>query len=247
MLRKTIDLWLQYCRDHQRVLIDTSVLIIAIICTGSYLASIEATEVFYEFSRNHEDLELDELALTIAVSSIYISIFTLRRFFDLKTIMAMANTDALVGIPNRRRGITLIETEINKCKRQSHRSSVIMFDLDNFKEINDECGHCIGDYVLQEVCLVVQKQVKGRGEVIRWGGEEFMVLCPDTSLNNAVNLAEQLRDTLEKHSFQELTGVTASFGVAEIKQQDQLDALLKTVDGRMYASKNTGKNKVTSC
>lgn len=246
MIKKTIESWIQYYREHQHIVIDTLILILAITCTGFYLSYIEATEAFYEYSRNHEDLELDDIALTVAVSAIYISIYTLRRFFDLKNMMYMAYTDPLMGVTNRRRGTTLIENEINKSKRHNNISSIIMFDLDNFKQINDVYGHSKGDYVLQEICRIILKEIRGCDEFIRWGGEEFIVLCPCSNLEQTSNLGERLRASIAKHNFKDLMRVTASFGVAEIKQREELDNLLNRVDQRLYESKNSGKNKVTS-
>lgn len=246
MIKQAMQSWAQYYRDHQRIFIDTAILITAIICTGYYLAYIEATEAFYEYSRNHEELELDEIALTIAVSSVYISIYTLRRFFDLKKMMDIAYTDPLMGVVNRRRGTSLIKNEIDKNKRHNNISSVIMFDLDAFKQINDKYGHSKGDYVLQEICSVILKEIRGIDEFIRWGGEEFIVLCPCSNIEQTSKLAERLRAAIAEHDFHGLTAVTASFGVAEIKQGDELDSLLSRADQRLYESKNAGKNQVTS-
>ena len=231
--------------DSKRTVIDTVILIIAIIVTAVLLRYYDVSEYIYQFSRKHEEYELDEIILTIAVSSLYISIYTLRRFFDLKKFVIQANTDPLIGILNRRKGSDLIKRAIDRSNMLGEPSSVIMFDIDNFKSINDIYGHDTGDYVLKEITSIVKDQSREHDVLIRWGGEEFMVLCPKTNLDEACILAERFRKGIEEHQFKKLIRVTASFGVTALNDRESLRSQINRVDGSLYASKRQGKNQVT--
>ncbi len=241
LIKKTIN----YYRENKAIVVDTVVLIVAIITTGIYLHYAEATESFYEFTRKQEYYDLDEIILTIAISSFYLLIYTLRRFFELKRVMIQANTDPLIGILNRRKGSDLIKSAIDRSNLPGKPSSIIMFDIDNFKSINDTYGHDTGDYVLKKIASITKKESREFDVLIRWGGEEFMILCPKTNSDNAYNLAERLRKSIENHQFKDLTQITASFGVTALNHGESLKAQIDRADGNLYKSKKGGRNKVT--
>lgn len=121
--------------------------------------------------------------------------------------------------------------------------SIIFFDIDRFKEINDQFGHLIGDEVLQEVAAVIQSKAEGY-HFGRWGGEEFVLLVPISECE-AFTMAESLREALEQHVFKEVGQVTASFGVTSFEEGDTVHSLLKRVDEKLYESKRGGRNRVT--
>jgi len=164
---------------------------------------------------------------------------------EFKSLLSRAYTDPLIGIFNRRRVSELIYNQLNQ-RKNSKKSSIIMFDIDNFESINDIYRHNSGDYVLKKIVSILQDQSRFSDIFIRWGGEEFIILCLDTSLNEAKELAERFRITIEKHRFLKLPVVTASFGVTSLNEYEDLTVLLARVDENMYISKQQGKNLVTT-
>lgn len=121
-------------------------------------------------------------------------------------------------------------------------SSLVLFDLDHFKKINDEFGHDIGDKVLIEVCSKVRNTLKDRGELFRWGGEEFFILLEDTHLKKAFAISEEIRLSIEKCPFKKCEKVTASFGIVQIDEKDDINSLIKKADELMYKAKKFGRN-----
>lgn len=232
--------------DNKKILMDTILLFIAIIITTILLVQFDVAEIIYEFTRENEAFELDELILLLAISSIYMMMFMLKRFFELKELLNNANTDPLIGILNRRKGSSYIINEIDHINNSNYHSSLIMYDIDNFKYINDNYGHDIGDYILKEVSYVVDKETRLEDISIRWGGEEFIIICPNTNLQDARKLAERFRESIQLHNFIDDIKITASFGVIELHKNEDFRKQLIRVDKNLYSSKKNGKNKVTS-
>jgi diguanylate cyclase (GGDEF)-like protein len=156
----------------------------------------------------------------------------------------MAHTDSLTGVLNRYRGVELIEHEIFRAERYGHPFSVIFFDIDNFKTINDTYGHEMGDRVLVEVAKEVGGSLRRTDTLIRWGGEEFLILLPETGLNEAVHLGHKLREAIEKRESGLPLPVTASFGITEWSKGQDLDALISRADQKMYEAKRMGRNRI---
>lgn len=231
--------------DNKKILIDTLLLILAIVLTSIVLLQNDISEYIYNFTRKNEDIELDEIILLLAISSIYMFLYMLKRFVELKELILNANTDPLIGIVNRRRGTKYIAEEINHINTANYKSSLIMYDIDDFKHINDFYGHDIGDYVLKEISKVVEKESRLSDISIRWGGEEFIIICPNTSLDNAFNLAERFRVSIESYIFKKNIKITASFGVIELHKHEDFRKQIIRVDNNLYTSKKNGKNQVT--
>lgn len=122
--------------------------------------------------------------------------------------------------------------------------SIIFFDIDYFKAINDQYGHIVGDRVLQEIVKVVQQELEDRKRFGRWGGEEFIITFPNAE-HHALLIAEDIRKAIERHEFEEVGRVTASFGVTSYQEGDTVQTMLKRVDSKLYASKEKGRNCVT--
>jgi diguanylate cyclase (GGDEF)-like protein/PAS domain S-box-containing protein len=150
-----------------------------------------------------------------------------------------ATTDHLTGISNRRHITGLIAAEIGRSNRYAEPFSVILLDVDFFKSINDSFGHSAGDLVLAEIARLLQQTCREVDTVARWGGEEFLLLCPATAVGDAVRLAELLRERIEQHDFKLPCTVTASFGVAGHAQGQALEAVLKAADAALYRAKET--------
>lgn len=121
-----------------------------------------------------------------------------------------------------------------------------MFDLDHFKKVNDHFGHAAGDMVLKKVADTVKGRIRKTDCFVRWGGEEFIILLPETSLSDAVDLAEEIRKHISMMSLPEVGHVTASFGVTEYRDTDTIDTVLLRVDNMLYEAKGAGRNCVKS-
>ncbi len=178
------------------------------------------------------------------VSSIGIA---LDKTMSMEKLENAAVVDPLTNCYNRRALSTFIENGIAYAQRCRNELSVIMIDMDNFKQINDTHGHLAGDAVLKETSSLIHTLVRKSDCLVRFGGEEFVLVLPDTGLHNAVRLAEKLRKKIEAHRIAlGNTGisVTASLGVASLENKKDGSTLLREADERMYIAKTTGKNRV---
>ncbi len=157
----------------------------------------------------------------------------------------LASTDPLTQALNRHKMQLLLEQEYKRAQRYGRPLSLIMFDIDDFKRINDQFGHQMGDRVLETIAAVVRDTIRDTDYLSRWGGEEFLVLCPETELDGTYETAERIRHNIETTAFPEGIKITASLGVTSYQSEDTLDRLLHRVDRALYLSKDKGKNKVT--
>lgn len=133
----------------------------------------------------------------------------------------------------------------NLVKNDSPVSFVIL-DIDHFKHINDQYGHSVGDEVLVNLCKLIQSKIRNTDALVRWGGEEFVILCSDTPIQNAQFLAEKLRMAIENTQLIKQQQVTCSFGIAEMVAGEDPKRLFERADKALYASKENGRNRVTS-
>lgn len=161
-----------------------------------------------------------------------------------KEIHLLATTDSLTGIANRREFSGILENEMSRARRYGTPLSLVMYDLDHFKRVNDAYGHDTGDAVLQTVTGLVGRNIRAVDVAARWGGEEFMVMMPQSGLDAAGIAAEKLRLAIARHRFGKAGEVTASFGVTAFVQQDDSNSLLKRVDDALYLAKERGRNRV---
>lgn len=153
-------------------------------------------------------------------------------------------TDGLTGVYNRKKFRERLELETERYRRYGVTFSVVMFDIDHFKAVNDRCGHDVGDQVLVELTRVTRNNIRDMDLLCRWGGEEFILLLPHTGLKSAVLMADKLRKSIASHSFPETTKITCSYGVTEFRKEDNEDSLYKRVDSALYQAKNAGRNLV---
>lgn len=160
-------------------------------------------------------------------------------------LRVQAITDELTGIYNRRYFMDSLTKQIELARRYSHPFSLIMLDLDHFKLINDRWGHETGDRVLKESCDLIASRLRISDVFCRVGGEEFAILCPDTHVAQAANLAESLRYSLANHVITPDEQVTASFGVACWDESLDGQALLRQADQATYSAKKEGRNRVS--
>jgi len=157
----------------------------------------------------------------------------------------LSERDGLTAIYNRRMALSLLSLGIEKARRYSHPLSLVIFDIDKFKLVNDTFGHDVGDIVLKTIAQVVRSDLRRSDVFGRWGGEEFVVLCAETDLGGAIALAEKIRNSISNHEFPTVGKVTISAGVASFRGgTDSEDSLVKRADKALYVSKQMGRNRV---
>ncbi|HRX66556.1 GGDEF domain-containing protein [Mesotoga sp.] len=162
-----------------------------------------------------------------------------------KEIERLMNCDPLTGLSNRREFMNRLDKEIESLCSTCKPLSIIMADIDDFKEVNDTRGHPEGDRVLQLFAEILNEIISPRRTTVRYGGEEFIVMLPETTSEEATEIAEQVRKNFEEETEKKLGfTVTASFGVATFKPSDTKSSILKRVDDALYSAKSGGKNRV---
>jgi len=166
-----------------------------------------------------------------------------------RVLQTVALTDALTGLPNRRCLIERLGPEWARATRQSRPLACLMLDLDHFKHINDTHGHDVGDQVLRKTADVLKVSFRPYDLLCRYGGEEFVVICPDTDLDSACKVAERVRTAIEANAVTTTDGsvlrIAVSVGVAARNNAvPDADALVKSADEALYAAKCAGRNRV---
>ena len=154
----------------------------------------------------------------------------------------LANKDSLTNIFNRRKIEELCELELLRTKRYKSDLSIIFFDINSFKIINDTLGHHLGDEVLVKISNIIEKSIRSIDAIGRWGGDEFLIILPETNLSQCKNIVSHLEKQLNELEFSKTIKVTCSFGIATYEENDTLDSLLKKADESMYQQKSHHKN-----
>jgi two-component system cell cycle response regulator len=163
-----------------------------------------------------------------------------------REIRELSLTDPLTGVGNRRRLDDSLNREVEHAARYKHSLSLVMLDIDHFKQVNDTWGHEAGDHVLKETGAALLTISRKADIVTRMGGEEFVVLLPSTDLAEAVACAERLRGALEVRDFGLPRLVTSSFGVSSLLPGESGTSLLARADAALYAAKQQGRNRVVA-
>jgi len=156
----------------------------------------------------------------------------------------LARTDELTGAWNRRRFEETVETEMDRLRRYGQRLSLMILDVDHFKKINDLYGHSIGDQVLIDLSNTIRSSLRVSDSLTRWGGEEFIILCPNTTAETVSKLAERLRKEVSSIEFQKVGNITLSFGVAECGAEETWEQWLHRADEALYLAKSGGRDRV---
>lgn len=159
----------------------------------------------------------------------------------------IASTDQLTNLWNRRYFFSVVQIEIERAKRHKQTMSLLLFDIDHFKNVNDKFGHQVGDSVLVNFAKVLRNNMRSLDLLARWGGEEFLILAPQLGVNEAMQLAERLRKTIAEHSFSIAGSITVSIGIAEFCHNDTLDLWITKADDALYCAKKQGRNRVEMC
>ncbi|AHI32305.1 MULTISPECIES: GGDEF domain-containing protein [Marinobacter] len=195
------------------------------------------------------------LAVYLFNLSVVFAMFSYLSFFYLtmvttanRKLRRMATTDSLTGLFNRRHMTYLAEKELARFRRTGRPVAFLVLDIDHFKAINDRHGHEIGDRVLIEVANIIEAQLRIQDLISRWGGEEFLAVLPDTSLNSAQASAERVRKALLAHDWLATTDepidLSISAGVSEFRRGDNLNSAISRADRALYRSKEGGRNRV---
>ncbi len=159
-------------------------------------------------------------------------------------IRKLSITDKLTQIYNRLKLDEILEREFLLSSRSKSSFSLIMVDIDHFKLVNDTFGHVVGDSVLLEFAQILKNNIRNTDVVGRWGGEEFLIILPQTYEDGGVLLAEKLRAIVENYNFSNAGKITSSFGVASFKNDISVASLVSRADDALYKAKDSGRNKV---
>ena len=157
-----------------------------------------------------------------------------------KKLHSLATKDSLTGVYNRYSLNKEIDTNIKKYERYADIFSLLMIDIDYFKNVNDTYGHDVGDLVLKEICSVIENLIRETDIFGRWGGEEFLLILPKTNKDEAISMATRIKNIIEEHKFDYIPQVTVSIGVSVYNKS----IILKDVDDALYKAKSTGRNRV---
>jgi diguanylate cyclase (GGDEF)-like protein len=199
-----------------------------------------------------EDLHLNYnwIITTSGITLLVISVLFLNRVIfpkilkledDLKILVS---TDSLTKVYNRAKYDEIMGRERERTKRYNRFLSLVMFDIDVFKKINDTYGHLNGDIVLKNIVALVKEEVRKIDYLIRWGGDEFILILPETNLEGAKGLAERIRNSIADQKFENMEGVTVSLGITQFSKDDTDDTLMKRADEALYKAKMNGGNRV---
>ncbi|MGM0689793.1 MAG: GGDEF domain-containing protein [Bacillota bacterium] len=179
-----------------------------------------------------------------SISSYRINVYKRMQYINNIELKRLSETDTLTGIYIRRK----FDQEVNKlmdlASRYNHPLSLVLFDIDNLKRINDEYGHLTGDRVLSTLAGIVKAALRSSDIFARWGGDEFAILLPHTTKSQARELAERIRDIIVSHYFTQVGYISCSFGVTAYQKGDDINSLISRVDRRLYKAKKTGRNIV---
>jgi diguanylate cyclase len=226
-------------------------------CLAQYSERIEQAE-------DNETLQESLRGLLLAVKNVEASSATLERRLKsadeevkslqikLKEAEQHATTDALTGLWNRRSFEDKLAHHMTRCQQTEGDLSLVMLDIDHFKQVNDTYGHLTGDDLLRIIAKTLRDYVKGKDIVCRYGGEEFVILLPDTPLIGAVTVAENIRKHFSQMSWkQKRTGasmgkVTLSAGVSSARSDESMETFVQRADVALYQSKKMGRNRVTA-
>lgn len=161
-----------------------------------------------------------------------------------KKLLYLSQTDILTGLYNRTKIDQTLNDEMQRAKRLEHSFSILLFDIDYFKKVNDNFGHQMGDKVLLALSNVAKESIRTYDVIGRWGGEEFLVLCPECAYEEAMVVAERLRESIQNASFPTSVQHTISVGVATMRENDTPHTLVARADDALYHAKEMGRNRV---
>lgn len=180
----------------------------------------------------------------ISIILIIISLVLIAFYYRNQSLKLISETDSLTKIANRRKLDLFLEIEVDRSFRNNLSLSIVMIDIDFFKKVNDKYGHSIGDEVLILLSKVLNKQIRKYDLVGRWGGEEFLIICPNSNLSQTVSLCKKLQTLISKIEIKKYKdiNITVSCGIAQYSRNETIDDLIYRADTELYKAKNNGRN-----
>jgi len=179
-----------------------------------------------------------------SISAYRLNVNKRMQYLNTKELERLSVTDPLTGIYNRGKFDQELKKWVELAKRYNHDCTLILFDLDDLKAINDACGHMIGDQVIISITNLVKDIIRSSDVFARWGGDEFAILLPNTEKNEAIELVERIRNVISRHHFDQVGCISCSFGIASFDEASDMNELLNIADKKLYQAKLNGKNQV---
>ncbi|MFA6143831.1 MAG: diguanylate cyclase [Sulfurimonas sp.] len=222
--------------------------------TNEYLLSTMENLTWIEYAQKYPNREhkakmiidgkVTFFKVNVSTIQFYKEYRTIAVFTDISSIINQSTTDTLTGLANRLHFNLLFEHAINNALRERSPLSLAFFDIDHFKNVNDTYGHLVGDAVLRHIANKVKGSLRKSDALARWGGEEFVILLPNTSLSSAAGITENIREIIENEFFPVAGHITCSFGVTAIHKNENSNSVLGRVDTLLYNAKTSGRNRV---
>jgi len=203
-----------------------------------------AAILFFLLVGKVDPFQAGAIIVTIVVTTAFAFAFSVLNNRQQEQLLQLATRDPLTGAGNRRAFLSKLGQVISTFERTGVPSSLILFDVDNFKSINDAHGHTAGDEILRRISHRIESRIRLTDSLYRIGGEEFVVVIDGKGIETAARLAEQLRERIEATDVVPGISVTVSVGVAEIRQHESHEGWLRRADEAMYSAKRSGRNKV---
>lgn len=172
----------------------------------------------------------------------------LENYLNRKRLEETAMLDPMTECFNRRILDDLLNREVSRAQRYGMNLSVVMLDVDHFKAINDTCGHQAGDFVLRELSKILKSALRKSDYLIRYGGEEFVIILPEILIENTLLVSERIRQAIADHNFSfsgQVLRITSSFGISSFSNDKTADDMIREADSMLYCSKKNGRNRVS--
>ena len=213
------------------------------------LGEQERRDIYNDWIAIKYESATDYTVLIEVVSALgLIFIFLLYHYWRLRKyndcLRHLSITDKLTNINNRMKLDQQLDDALHLAQRYQHNFSIILIDIDHFKHINDEYGHLIGDYAIKTLAQLLSRNIRTVDTLGRWGGEEFLIICPGQTVDGGRLLAEKLRSIIGQYPFEHFAHLSCSFGVAAYAHDNNADVLLKRADKALYRAKSQGRNQV---
>jgi diguanylate cyclase (GGDEF)-like protein len=225
--------------------------ILYITALGTYI-SIPLSYLFANYFANYRTIMepyneyflISNIIVQISTIAAYVPVFMIHLEKESAKVKFGSEHDPLTGVFNRHYFHQFID---NASQKDEIGGSVIMFDIDNFKGINDEYGHDIGDIALQKVTSLSKDKISDKDILVRWGGEEFVIYTPGQNLEDAARKAEEIRKLIEQTPYHDNKYLTVTLGVTQFNKGERFEHVLTRADNNLYSGKESGKNKVVAC
>lgn len=212
-------------------------------------AIVILTVTYFFFSLSTEYFIMHCFWMLASFSFGFLSAYLLERsykevFATHEELTQLATTDKLTGLYNRTKLDELLQDELDRHERFHHQFGLVIMDIDHFKHINDTYGHQVGDTILIEIGEFITEKLPNSDKVIRWGGEEFMLICVEIDQEEILKRVEKLRLKISQHLFSSSISITASFGLTHYCSGDTIDSIINRADDALYIAKNSGRNRI---